>query len=43
MGIGKMASIGVSFMPMIAIPFAALFSLTGYKISKSFKDNSKEI
>jgi AAA family ATP:ADP antiporter len=42
MGIGKMASIGVSFMPMIAIPFAALFSLTGYKISKSFKDNSKE-
>ena len=43
MGIGKMASIGVSFMPVIAIPFAALFSLTGYKISKSFKDNSKEI
>tara|TARA_B100001142_G_scaffold292619_1_gene311613 strand:- start:3843 stop:5075 length:1233 start_codon:yes stop_codon:yes gene_type:complete len=42
MGIGKMASIGVSFMPMIAIPFAALFSLTGYKISTSFKDNSKE-
>jgi AAA family ATP:ADP antiporter len=42
MGIGKMASIGVSFMPVIAIPFAALFSLTGYKISKSFKDNSKE-
>ena len=42
MGIGKMASIGVSFMPIIAIPFAALFSLTGYKISKSFKDNSKE-
>ncbi len=42
MGIGKMASIGVSFMPMIAIPFAALFSLTGYKISNSFKDNSKE-
>ena len=42
MGIGKMASIGVSFMPIIAIPFAALFSLTGYKISNSFKDNSKE-
>jgi AAA family ATP:ADP antiporter len=42
MGIGKMASIGVSSMPMIAIPFAALFSLTGYKISNSFKDNSKE-
>jgi AAA family ATP:ADP antiporter len=42
MGIGKMASIGVSFIPVIAIPFAALFSLTGYKISKSFKDNSKE-
>jgi AAA family ATP:ADP antiporter len=43
MGIGKIASISVSFMPMIAIPFAALFSLTGYKISKNFKDNSKEL
>ena len=43
MGIGKIASISVSFMPMIAIPFAALFSLTGYKISKNFKENSKEL
>ena len=40
MGIGKIASIGISFMPIIAIPFAALFSLTGYKISKNFENNS---
>jgi AAA family ATP:ADP antiporter len=43
MGIGKIASISISFMPMIAIPFAALFSLTGYKISKNLKDNSREL
>ncbi|MDA9805658.1 hypothetical protein N9C67_06600, partial [Gammaproteobacteria bacterium] len=43
MGIGKIASIGISFMPIIAIPFAALFSLTGYKISKNFVNNSKEL
>ena len=43
MGIGKIASISISFMPMIAIPIAALFSLTGYKISKNFKDNTREI
>lgn len=43
MGIGKIASIGISFMPIIAIPFAALFSLTGYKISKNFENNSKEL
>jgi len=43
MGIGKIVSIGISFMPIIAIPFAALFSLTGYKISKNFENNSKEL
>jgi hypothetical protein len=30
-------------MPMLAIPFAGLFSITGYKISKNFKNNSKEL
>ena len=39
MGIGKIASISISFTPMIAISIAALFSLTGYKISKNFKGN----
>ena len=43
MGIGKIASISTSLMPIIAIPFAALFSLTGYTISKNFKDNSIEL
>jgi AAA family ATP:ADP antiporter len=42
MGFGKIAALSVSLMPMIAIPFAGLFSLTGYKISKNFKNSSKE-
>ena len=43
MGLGKIAGISVSLMPMLAIPFAGLFSITGYKISKNFKNNSKEL
>ena len=42
MGFGKIAALSVSLMPMIAIPFAGLFSLTGYKISKNFKNRPKE-
>ena len=42
MGFGKIAAFSVSLMPMIAIPFAGLFSLTGYKISKNFKNSPKE-
>ena len=43
MGLGKIVGISVSLMPMLAIPFAGLFSITGYKISKNFKNNSKEL
>ena len=42
MGFGKIAALSVSLMPLIAIPFAGLFSLTGYKISKNFKNSPKE-
>ena len=43
MGLGKIAAISVSIMPMLAIPFAGLFSITGYKISKNFKNTSREL
>ena len=43
MGLGKIAAISVSIMQMLAIPFAGLFSITGYKISKNFKNNSREL
>ena len=43
MGLGKIVGISVSLMPMLAIPFAGLFSITGYKISKNFKNNSKDL
>jgi AAA family ATP:ADP antiporter len=43
MGLGKIVGISVSIMPMLAIPFAGLFSITGYKISKNFKNNSKDL
>ncbi len=41
MGIGKMASIGVSIMPLVAIPLAGLLSLAGLKIANNekFKDS----
>jgi len=41
MFIGKFAAISVSIMPLLAIPFAGLFSVTGYKISKNFEEDSK--
>ena len=43
MGLGKIVGISLSLMPMLAIPFAGLFSITGYKISKNFKNNSKDL
>ena len=41
MGIGKIASIGVSIMPLVAIPLAGLLSLAGLKIANNekFKDS----
>jgi len=41
MGIGKIASIGVSVMPLVAIPLAGLLSLAGLKIANNdkFKDS----
>ena len=42
-GIGKFAAISISIVPLLAIPFAGLFSFTGYKISKIFNDQSKDI
>ena len=43
MGLGKIVGISVSLMPMLAIPFAGLFSIAGFKISKNFKNNSKDL
>ena len=40
-GIGKVAAISITVVPLLAIPFAGIFSLTGYKISKIFKEKSK--
>ena len=40
-GLGKVAAISITVLPLLAIPFAGIFSLTGYKISKIFKENSK--
>ena len=40
-GLGKVAAISISFIPILAIPFAGIFSLTGYKISKIFENKSK--
>ena len=42
-GIGKFAAISITIMPLLAIPFAGIFSLTGYKISKIFKDQPKDL
>ena len=40
-GIGKVAAISITVVPLLAIPFAGIFSLTGYKISKIFEEKSK--
>ena len=40
-GIGKVAAISITVVPLLAIPFAGIFSLTGYKISKIFEKKFK--
>ena len=42
-GIGKFAAISISIVPLLTIPFAGLFSFTGYKISKIFNNQPKDI
>ena len=42
-GIGKFAALSITIVPLLAIPFAGIFSFTGYKISKIFKDQGKEL
>ena len=41
MAIGKLSSIALSVMPLLAIPFAALLSITGLKISKNSSNKVK--
>lgn len=40
-GLGKVLTISITAVPLLAIPFAGIFSLTGYKISKIFQQQSK--
>jgi AAA family ATP:ADP antiporter len=40
-GLGKALTISITAVPLLAIPFAGIFSLTGYKISKMFKQQFK--
>ena len=40
-GLGKVLAISITAVPLLAIPFAGIFSLTGYKISKMFHQQSK--
>ena len=40
-GLGKILTISITAVPLLAIPFAGIFSLTGYKISKMFQQHSK--
>jgi AAA family ATP:ADP antiporter len=42
-GLGKLAAISIAVVPLLAIPFAGIFSLTGYKISKIFEEKSKNL
>ena len=42
-GLGKVLSISITAVPLIAIPFAGIFSLTGYKISKIFQQQPKNL
>jgi AAA family ATP:ADP antiporter len=42
-GLGKVAAISITALPLLAIPFAGIFSLTGYKISKIFQQQSKNL
>ena len=41
-GLGKVAAISITVVPLLAIPFAGIFSLTGYKISKIFEEKSND-
>ena len=40
-GLGKALTISITAVPLLAIPFAGIFSVTGYKISKMFKQQFK--
>ena len=40
-GLGKILTISITAVPLLAIPVAGIFSLTGYKISKIFQQQSK--
>ena len=40
-GLGKVLAISITAVPLLAIPFAGIFSLTGYKISKIFQQQPK--
>ena len=40
-GIGKVTAISITVIPILAITFAGIFSLTGYKIPKIFEEKSK--
>ena len=40
-GLGKVLTISITAVPLLAIPFAGIFSLIGYKISKMFQQQSK--
>ena len=42
-GIRKFAAISITIVPLLAIPFAGIFSFTGYKVSKIFKDQPKDL
>jgi AAA family ATP:ADP antiporter len=39
-GLGKLASLSIAIMPIVAIPIAGIFTYTGYKISNQFKEKS---
>ena len=42
-GLSKLAALSITVVPLLAIPFAGIFSFTGYKISKIFEDKSKNL
>jgi AAA family ATP:ADP antiporter len=43
MGISKLTAITFSYMPILAIPFAALLSYTGSKIAQNTSNKSKSL
>jgi len=42
-GLAKIATLSITVVPMLAIPIAGIFSLTGYKISKIFERKFKSL